>query len=87
MFFYPVGLAAIWAAWRASTRCAALPRLRTAWRLLALASVSYLAADIAQTIFELLGKSPYPSVADVFYLLFYPLMLAGLLRFALGCRA
>jgi diguanylate cyclase (GGDEF)-like protein len=87
MFFYPVGLAAIWAAWRASTRCAALPRLRTAWRLLALASLSYLAADVAQTIFELLGKSPYPSVADVFYLLFYPLMLVGLLRFALGRRS
>jgi diguanylate cyclase (GGDEF)-like protein len=86
MFFYPVGVAAVWAAWRASKRCAASPRLRSAWRLLALASVSYLAGDVAQTIYELAGKKPYPSVADVFYLLFYPLMLWGLLRFAVGRR-
>jgi diguanylate cyclase (GGDEF)-like protein len=87
MFFYPVGVAAIWAAWRASSRCAASPRLRSAWRLLALASVFYLAGDITQTIYELLGRSPFPSIADTFYLLFYPLMLWGLLRFAVGQRS
>jgi hypothetical protein len=46
-----------------------------------------LLADIAQTIYELLGKSPCPSVADLFYLLFAPLMLCGLLRFAVGHRS
>jgi diguanylate cyclase (GGDEF)-like protein len=87
MFFYPVGVAAIWTAWRASQRCSASPRLRFAWRLLSLASVSYLLGDIAQTIYELSGPSPYPSGADAFYLMFYPLMLWGLLRFAVGHRS
>jgi len=87
MFFYPVGVAAVWAAWRASKRCAASPRLRSAWRLLALASVSYLAGDVAQTIYEAAGKKAYPSVADGFYRLFYPLALWGLLRFAVGRRS
>ncbi len=80
-FFYPVGIAAICAAWRASKRCSASPRLRSAWRLLALASFSYLGGDVSQTFYELAGKKPYPSVGDVMYLAFYPLMLWGLLRF------
>jgi len=86
-FFYPVGVAAISAAWGASWRCRESPRLRSAWRLLALGSVSYLAGDVARTIYELHGKLPFPSLADVFYLLFYPLMLWGLLRFAAGRRS
>jgi diguanylate cyclase (GGDEF)-like protein len=86
LFFYPVGVAAIWAAVGASRRCAEQPRPRSAWRLLALASVCYLAGDVAQTVYELSGALPFPSVADVFYLLFYPLMLWGLLRFPSGRR-
>ncbi len=86
LFFYPVGVAAIFAAVGASRRCAAQPRLRSAWRLLALASVFYLAGDVAQTIYELSGPLPFPSVADGFYLLFYPLILCGLLRFPGGRR-
>ena len=87
LFFYPVGIAAIWAAWRASKRCSVSPRLRSAWRLLAMASVLYLAGDVAQTIHEATGKHPFPSIADALYLLFYPLMLWGLLRFAVGERS
>ena len=81
VFFYPVGLAAACAAVGASRRCADRPRLRSAWRLLAAASIVYLAGDIAQTIYELAGPLPFPSVADALYLSFYPLMLWGLLRF------
>ena len=80
-FFFPAGLAAIWAAWRASRRCAGWRRLQTAWRLLALASLAYLGGNIAQTLYELAGRRPYPSAADVFYVIFYPLMLAGILWF------
>jgi hypothetical protein len=47
----------------------------------ALGFTSYLIADMTQTVYELAGNKPYPSVADGFYLLFCPLMLAGLLRF------
>ncbi len=57
-----------------------------AWRLIGGALACYLAADVAWAILELvLGQpSPFPSVADVGYTLYYPLMLAGLLGFAGG---
>jgi diguanylate cyclase (GGDEF)-like protein len=87
VFFYPVGIAAIYAAWRASRRCSASPRLRSSWRLLALASLSYLGGDVSQTFYEVAGKKPYPSVGDVMYLLFYPLMLWGLLSFPRARRS
>jgi diguanylate cyclase (GGDEF)-like protein len=86
LFFYPVGVAAIGAAIGASRRCREQPRLRSAWRLLALAALCYLAGDVAQTVYEQIGTLPYPSVADIFYLLFYPLTLCGLLRFPTGYR-
>ena len=85
-FFYPVGVAAVVTALGAARRCRDRPRLRWAWRLLALASLSYLAGDVSQTVYELAGSKPYPSVGDGFYLLFYPLMLWGLLLFATGRR-
>jgi two-component system, cell cycle response regulator len=86
VFFYPVGLAASWAAVGASRRCGGQPRLRSAWRLLAAASIVYLAGDIAQTIYETQGPDPFPSIADALYLSFYPLMLWGLLRFPAARR-
>jgi diguanylate cyclase (GGDEF)-like protein len=79
-FFYPVGVVAIWTSLAAARRCRPTPRLRTAWRLLALASTFYLAGDVAQTVYEAQGQVPYPSIADALYLLFYPVMLVGLLR-------
>ena len=81
VFFYPVDIAAVVAAVAASRRCVDQPRLRSAWRLLALAFASYLAGDVAWTVYELVGSKPYPSAADGFYLLFYPLLLWGVLRF------
>src|ERR1022692_3288928 len=81
VFAYPFDFAAAAAAWAAARRCASQPRLRTAWRLLSLAFVANFVGDIVWTIYELIGKPPYPSVADGFYLLFYPLMLWGVLRF------
>jgi diguanylate cyclase len=81
MFFYPMDIAAIAAAVAASRRCAEQPSLRLAWRLLALAFASYLAGDVTFTIYDFAGSKPYPSVADGFYLLFYPLLLWGVLRF------
>ncbi|MGA2927278.1 MAG: GGDEF domain-containing protein, partial [Solirubrobacteraceae bacterium] len=85
-FFCPVGLAAVRAAVGASRRSAEQPGLRSAWRLLAVASLLYLAGDIAQTIYEAQGPLPFPSVADALYLSFYPLVLWGLLRFPGGRR-
>ena len=81
LFAFPPDLIAIGAAWAASRRCSARPRLRSAWRLIALSWACLLLGDIAWGVYELVGASPYPSVADVLYLMFYPLMLWGLLRF------
>jgi len=83
-FWYSVEVPAIGAAVAASRRCVANPRLRSAWRLLALAFGSWLAGDITWAVYWLAGSRPYPSVADAFYLLFVPLMLCGLLRFSAG---
>jgi len=80
-FFYPVSAAAVWQAWRASKRCSSWRRLARAWRLLTLGALAYLAGDVAQTVYEVIGRRPYPSVADGLYLCFYPLLLAGLLSF------
>ena len=86
VFFYPVGVAASYAALSASRRSSGQPGLRSAWRLLAVASILYLAGDIAQTIYEVQGALPFPSVADALYLSFYPVMLWGLLSFPAGRR-
>jgi diguanylate cyclase (GGDEF)-like protein len=78
--FVPLSLTAAFCAGAASRRCRDYPRLRSAWRLSALASLSYTVADLIWLLYAALGKSPYPSPADVFYLLFYPLMFVSLLR-------
>src|SRR5581483_9033198 len=48
------------------------PRLRRAWTLVAASAVAYLVGDVVQTVYELAGRRPYPSAADLFYLAFYP---------------
>jgi len=80
-FFYPVGVAAIAAAVGAARRSHHQPRIRWAWYLLAVGALLYLGGDIAQTIYELNGNLPFPSVSDALYISFYPVMLAGLLLF------
>src|SRR5581483_3183326 len=45
--FVPLSIGAVWASWAASRRCASAARLRWAWRLVALASLSYLGGSIA----------------------------------------
>ena len=87
LFFFPVAGSFAWAAWRASKRCAGTPRLQSAWRFVTLAALAGLGAEVAQTIYEILRRKPYPSVADVMFLLFYALMLWGVLRFAVGRRS
>lgn len=78
-FFYLVNGGAVGTAYMASRRCAYNSRLRRAWRLFALAFLAQLAGQVAFQVYDLLGRTPYPSIADVLYLCFYPLMLAGLL--------
>ncbi len=85
-FFYVVAGAAVWAAWRASRRCRHSPQLRRAWRLFALGLFGQLSGQVAFQVYDLLGKTPYPSIADVLYLSFYPLTLAALLSLPVAPR-
>ncbi len=81
LLILPVDAAAVYAAWWASRRCAGSDRLRSFWRLMALALAAELIGDIVQAVYEVgLHRSPYPSLADPFYLAFYPLLLLALLR-------
>jgi signal transduction histidine kinase len=81
LLILPVDAAAVYLAWRASRLWHADNPMRSFWRLLALALAAELAGDIIQAVFEVgFDSSPYPSVADVFYLAFYPLLLLALLR-------
>jgi hypothetical protein len=66
VFVYPVGLAAGCAAVGASRRCAGRPQLRSAWRLLAVASIVYLAGDVAQTVYECQWPSVSPQLRPSF---------------------
>jgi diguanylate cyclase (GGDEF)-like protein len=66
-------------AWSASRRCKQNPKLRRAWRLFAMGLLGQLSGQVAFMVYDLLGQTPYPSIADVLYLAFYPLMLVGLL--------
>ncbi|MBI4731202.1 MAG: GGDEF domain-containing protein, partial [Chloroflexi bacterium] len=56
------------------------PRLRRAWLLIGLAALCNAIAEGLWLYYEaVLFVDPFPSLADLFYLLFYPLMLAGVL--------
>ncbi|MTW20349.1 hybrid sensor histidine kinase/response regulator [Allochromatium palmeri] len=59
------------------------PNTRRGWWLITLGVLSYLIGEILWSVYELLlGISPFPSLADLGYLGFFPLILAGILRFA-----
>jgi signal transduction histidine kinase len=76
-----VDAAAVYAAWSASRRCAQADRLRSFWRLMVLALAAEMIGDVVQAVYKVgFGSSPYPSLADPFYLAFYALLLLALLR-------
>jgi diguanylate cyclase (GGDEF)-like protein/PAS domain S-box-containing protein len=74
--------------WRVSRDVAVERRLRGAWRLLAAAMA---AQWVGNAIFWYLetqvGASPHLSISDAVYLLYYPLLLFGLLRFPVATRS
>lgn len=53
--------------------------IRQTWLLIGLASLCNCLAEILWYYYTRKGIDPFPSLADVFYLLFYPLLLAGVL--------
>ena len=53
-------------------------RVRFAWLLIAMGQVSWAVGDVIWSGIELAGGNPYPSVADVLYVIGYPLLALGL---------
>lgn len=57
-------------------------RWRWGWFFIALAMLSTTVGEFLWVYFQnILGVEPFPSLADLFYLLYYPLLLAGVLTF------
>ena len=84
LFFLPVDAAAVAMGARASWQVRASPRMCRAWRLFALAAAAQFLGDLTYTYYDLAGAAPYPSLADGFYLAFYPLVLVGLFSLPVG---
>lgn len=83
--FVPIYTGAVWTSARAAGRCREDQQLRSAWRLISIGSTFYLAGILIQAYYEnVAGPKPFPSLADPFYLSFYPFVLAGVLRFPYG---
>ena len=61
------------------------PRAASAWYLIALSQLLFVAGDIVWTIFDVLHMDPWPSIADALYLAGYPVLAVGLLR-VIGAR-
>jgi signal transduction histidine kinase len=60
------------------------PARADGWLLVALGTALTAAGEITWEVYELLGRSPFPSVADVLYLAGYPVTGAGLVLLARG---
>jgi diguanylate cyclase (GGDEF)-like protein len=53
-------------------------RLGIAWGMIALATLAFALGDTSWGILELgLEEPPFPSIADIFYIVYYPLLLIG----------
>jgi diguanylate cyclase (GGDEF)-like protein len=82
-----ISLYATGAAVGASRRAAGSPRVKRAWRLVALALLAQSAGTVADLLYLEAGVSAFPSLADPLYLAFYPLLLAGVLSFPAAPRS
>jgi diguanylate cyclase (GGDEF)-like protein len=82
-----ISLYATGAAACAAQRAAGSPRVRRAWRLVALALLAQSAGTVAGLLYLAAGVSVFPSLADPLYLAFYPLLLAGVLSFPAARRS
>lgn len=76
LFTIASGLASaglLYAAWRSEGRS------KRAWKTLAMAQIAYTLGEVVYTVMEVgLHQYYFPSLADVFYLMFYPLFAAGI---------
>ncbi len=98
-FDTPILPAVAWLCWRASLPAALTPSQRRGWRALALAFAFYFCGSALWDVYEgILHIEPFPSLADAFFLAFYPVAIYGIfclterlqkaserLKFALDC--
>jgi signal transduction histidine kinase len=87
LFFVPLNAFAVGAAWAAARRNRGQPSIARCWQLISAALLFYLLGDVVQTYNEVIAHArPFPSLGDVFYLAFYPLMLAAMLCYPSPAR-
>ena len=80
IIFPIVNLLAVVALFYGANRSSLLSKqLGLAWIIIAIAQLSYAIADIIWGVLESgMGKTPFPSIADGFYLAYYPIFLLGI---------
>jgi GGDEF domain-containing protein len=83
----PIGLGAIWFAWRVSRRAGLSPAARRAWGRVAIAEVGYTLGSTLWLWYDVGGQRPFPSFADAAYLTFSPLLFWALLSFPVASRS
>ncbi len=75
----PMALCAAVFAWQASKSAGLAHRVGLAWRFVAFGCASWFVGECCWFYLEVVRHTqPFPSVADAFYLSFYPLMFVGL---------
>src|SRR3989475_12772926 len=86
--FPPMGLTAAVLTWRLGSDESLKRRARVAWRTGALAMFFYTGGDLLWAYYELvLGIEPFPSLAGVGNLLFYPTLMPGLMTVPFAPRS
>jgi diguanylate cyclase (GGDEF)-like protein/PAS domain S-box-containing protein len=79
----PVGFIGTWMAWRAAFSDRLPARSRAAWRFLAAGTLAYALGELFWLYYEVVVDADMAMTpADVPYLLYYPLIVLGLLRLA-----
>jgi PAS domain S-box-containing protein len=80
-FLIPADLAALWATLLAARRCGGSRELRSFWLVMSAAIAAEAIADIFLLKYNIEDNTPpFPTVADAFFLSFYVLLFAALLR-------
>ena len=80
--FLPTGILVALLAWRAASQRGISRPARRAWILLGLGFLAFWAGDVLYFYYDIVAQAvPSPSLADIAYLAYYPLLLIGLISF------
>lgn len=85
--FLPVSATAAAIAMRTGRNPKLDHRTARAWRIVAVSFLLYWLGDVVWTFEENLHNAPFPSIADIFYLAFYPVLLWGVVSFPSAPRS